>query len=156
MTNVLSIDGVGGSASDVAVKIFDKAKLQKLSSSRDVGTGRETTTYVDNTSDPNSPVTVAVSTAVDAKADASGTRMRRSSITFSSFARVVDGNGVLLALKRTSIVHAFNTPDADMEPADLRDMHMNAYSFSFNTLTSKIPDTDYLAALRFGITDLFA
>jgi len=155
MTNVLSIDGVGGTPSDVAVKIFDQSKWQRLSSVRDANSGRETTTYVDNTSDPNSPVILAVSSAVDAKADAAGTRMRRSSITFSTFARVVDGDGALLALKKASCVIAINLPDADMETTDVRDLVMNAYSGTFTALETKVPNLVVLGALRFGITDIF-
>lgn len=155
MTNVLSIDGTGGTAQDVAVKFFPKTNLQRLRQTIDAS-GRETTIYVDSTSDPNSPVTVAVSSGVDARPDAAGTRTRRSSITLSSYARVVDGDGALLALKRISCVIALNTPDADMEPDDLRDLFLNAVSVWINTLTAKVPDTETISALRFGITDVLS
>lgn len=153
MTNVLSIDNVATSDTDVGVPLLTQASLVLRSSVTVLATGVTTSVYVMPTGDPNYPMTVTVRTerAPNAKADG----QRRSSITLASYARVVDGDGVVLALKPISAVLAFNTPFTDFEASDLSDLLGNLYGLSFGSLNTKVPAVDHLNALLFGVTELY-
>lgn len=149
MTIAYSIDGVGGTAADVAVKKLDAANWKKVSTVVDPKTGSASTVYTDVTAPQQYPRTLTLKTNVDRAG------IRHSSWTFSTWSRAVDSVLGELYVKPFSTVFAMNT-GGDLEGADIVEAFMNLYAFTYVSLTSKVPDSAQPLKLLFGITDILA
>lgn len=148
MTITLSIDGVGGTPADVAVKEPVRTNFKEVSQQA-TASGGFVTTYVDTTSPSSAPRTLVVRSNLD------GSKVRHSSLTLNTWARSVDSGTGLVLLEPISFVLAVNhSAKIDIEAGDINDAIMNLYGFTFLTLTSKVPDTAQAAKLLFGITNI--
>lgn len=152
VTNVLSIDSVVSTDVDVAVPRIDQSDLEHVATVVDARNGVITSTYVLNTSDPAYPLKVIVR---NEKSPTNAKAIRRSSITLTSWARIVDGNGVVVDVQPITAVIAMNTPAMDLETADLSDFWGNLYGLTFDVLNTKVPATTYLNQMLFGLTQYY-
>lgn len=152
LATVLTIDNVVTTDVDVAVPQLTQSELVLRSAVTDLKTGVSTTVYVLPTGDPNYPMTATVRTEKSPSANASA--IRRSSITLATWARVTVDD-VVVEIKPISVVIAFNLPNTAVEAGDISDLIGNAYGLTFGTLNTKVPSTDHISSLMFGITELF-
>lgn len=150
MTLTNTIDRIGGSASDVSVKIFDRTDLKQQGLTEyDPKTGTSTSVYTLQNGDPLFPTTVTVVNqyALTGAAD----RQRHIIVRLDSWATVTsDVSGVDPIKKRIRKEWHEYLPNCDMDNADLADMSGNLFSLLWTTLTSKVPDTAFIAAGRFA------
>lgn len=154
MSLTYTIDNVGGTAADVSVHRLDDSTFQHKGTTIDPKTGNTVSTYVIPSGDPNHPTTITVRTQSDPR-NVNGNGVRRSSITLSSWARIVDSDSSEPVLQPISMVLAMNVPMIGMEVDDLSNMVANLFGLSYMTLTSKVRDTANLNKLQFGITELY-
>jgi len=152
MTDVLSIDRIGGSASDVSVHQLDQSTLELQDTITDIKAGTVISTYTLPTGDRNYPTNVTVRTQQSPR---DPNVALRASITLSSWARIVDGDGVVVGLKPASAVTAFNLPGIAVELDDISMLLANNFGLTFDILTSKVRSTALLGKLLFGLTKLY-
>ena len=153
MSHSYSIDNVATSDTDVAVPLLTQASLELRTTVADAKTGVTISTYVLPTGDPAYPMIVTVR---NEKSPTAANVERRCSINVKTWARELDDDGVLVAVKPISATVAFNLPPGvGLEAADISDLVGNLYSLTFDSLNTKVPSTALISKQMFGLTELY-
>lgn len=152
MTITYSIDRVSTTTADVAVPQLTQAGFSLVSTSRDVNSGVNESWYSIPTGDPLYPTTIVVRHAKNPK-DKAG--VRRLTLAINTWAREVDSVSGAETVNPISAAMTLQVPSATVEAADIAALIGNLYGLSFNSLTTKVPDTAVISGLLFGITPAF-
>lgn len=148
MTTVVTLANMPATATDVAIKLLDQTKL-RLKSSGPVQ-GGVVSEYIYADGDATLETSVSVRSVVDAK-----TGIVRSSIRLKT-QQVVTTDSVITESAPVEVILSWNTPGASEDPAALLAMLGSAFSLSFDSLVSKVPQTGTISAINRGLTaDLF-
>lgn len=153
MTKVTTLANMPTSgAQDVSVKILDQSDLGWQGSEKDAKTGVITSNYVFKGGDPSISTYVTVVTGTSPKDG-----VTRNSIRLSTIETVLDDvTDEYIVNAPIEVVVAWNLPGPVYDAAKLRDMIGTAYSLTFNTLTTKVPDTGVLESFGLGLlTELY-
>jgi hypothetical protein len=152
MSLTYSIDHISTSVEDVSVEVSEKSVMISPSTSTDPKTGVTKSVYTLGSGDNAYPSTVTYRNVI--KNTAGGPR-REFSITFDTWAVVSNSVSGVDTRKPISGTVAFTAPaDYTVEVADLDDMLGNLFSFCYLSVTAKVRDTTWLAALLLGATEV--
>lgn len=147
MTTVVSLANMPASATDVAVKLLDQTKIRRVKLTVSDNGRTIIGDYVYKHGDPTTPTTIRVQQTVD---PVRGTI--RSSITLSTV-QTVTVDDVVTETDEVFATLTFVTPGKMEDSGDVLDMLGTLYSLTFDSLTSKVPNTGVIDALNFGIVD---
>lgn len=145
MATTYSIDIVGGTATDVAVKRQTIANWSLIGTTVDKEKRNASSTWVNTLSDPDNRATLTVNVSID------NAGVKHAVWSFRSVVRE-QVDGVETRQKPITLSFAAHIPFG--EAADVMDMILNLFSFTFDTVTSKVPDSANISKVLFGISDI--
>lgn len=151
MTISYSIDRASTSTADVAVPQLNQGSFSLESTDVDAAKGVAEARFTIPTGDPVYKTSVVANLSWDPRNPQGN---RRALIAINTWSRESDS---VLGTEKVQPFTAQMTLNwrGRVEEADLAAIVGNLYGLSFNTLTSKIPDTAVLTKLLFGIPDLW-
>lgn len=149
MTIAYEILRISTSTADVAVPQLTQANLKEVSRNDDESKGIVLVTYTIPSGD-NIHRTTLNSRIEDPK----GAKQQRCTLALNSYAHSTDSVTGAEVWSPISAVLTLNIPkDVQVEGADVAALIGNLYGLTFNTLTSKVPDTAVIDNFRFGQVD---
>jgi hypothetical protein len=159
MSLTLSIDQLSASAADVAVPALDQTDLVHLKTYTPPGQpGVQISQYLLPATNNRQALTVTVRSEGIA-ATGRGPKdyqARKVSIALRTWARIVSSDTAVEDLvEETSAAISWTIPSIAVEAGDVMVMLNNLFALLWTTLTSKVPDTDRVASLNLGLTEVY-
>lgn len=149
MTITYSIDHVSTSVEDVSVETAAKSEMTLQSTTTDQKTGNVTSTYVLASGDDAYKAFVTYTSSIQNRASGA---IRRLSMLFSTWATASNSISGIDTKKPISVQISIQLPsDMTIELADLDKLLGNAYSFTYEDVTTKVRDTVWLQKLLYGV-----
>jgi hypothetical protein len=152
MTVVYTIRQVGGTYADYTMPKLSEASFIETQSV-DLPEGGSRHTYKIGAGDNTTPAYFTVQSK-PSKNGNGGTGTNTVLVSFTTYADATDSVTGVVLTQPISVALSITIPTAfPVEVADLRNMVENLYAFTYDTLTSKVPDTARLSKLAlFGGT----
>jgi hypothetical protein len=153
VTHTLSIDRVSTAVADVSVPQLVQADFSLVSTDFDAQTGQSISIFTLASGDPAYKTTITVRSQQNPRNNSGA---RNASVRIDTWCRDLDSVSGLEVVKPCNVVLGINLPDMSLEAVDVMMLVGNLYGLAFTSLTSKVPSTDVMSNLMFGLTQVYA